>query len=62
MDKNINDNDRIIIGVREWAIGETLKSLDPWLNPNAREVKDNVGKVVEYAKGLEEYVLREITV
>ena len=61
MDKNKNDNDRIIIGVREWAIGETLRSLDPWINPDARAIKENVGKVVEYAKGLEEYVLRGIT-
>jgi len=28
MDKNINDNDRIVIGVREWVIQQTLLHTD----------------------------------
>lgn len=59
MDKNINDDDRIVIGVREWAISETMRNLSPLATIDAREIKENVNKVVEYAKGLEKYVLRE---
>jgi len=63
MDKNIDDNDRIIIGVREWAVDSVFTKgfgLDRWLI-NTDEVKMIVASVVVgIAKELEEYVLRGI--
>ena len=57
MNKEINDNDRIIIGVREWALRETLRSIDPWIHPDRKEIKEDAGKVIGFAQKLEEYVL-----
>ena len=66
MDKNINDNDRIIIGVREWAFQTVLS--DPWCGHNWEEdrlSRDEAKKrttedLLATAKKLEEYVLRDI--
>ena len=62
MDKNINDNDRIIIGVREWAIETVLEkglALDRWLQKG--EVSIDGESVIEQAGKFEEYVLGGIT-
>ena len=59
MNKNIDDNDRIVIGVREWAIHEVFQEgfgLDRWL---ASTIDASV--VVEIAKELEKYVLGDIS-
>jgi len=50
MNKEINEFDRMIIGVREWAVGEALRRIE---NPVSSEV-------TKYAKELEKYVLRGI--
>jgi len=47
MNKNIDDEDRIVIGVREWAVETALKN-------RAKR------KSIEYARELEDYVLRGI--
>ena len=63
MDKNISDNDRIVIGVREWAIDSVFTKgfgLDRWLQPDQKEKRINADVVVEIATELEKYVLREI--
>jgi hypothetical protein len=57
MDKNIDDNDRIVIGVREWAIQEILRDglqMDRWNRPNS---PPDTKAICEIAKRLEEYVL-----
>jgi len=66
MDKNINDNDRIVIGVREWAFKTVLS--DPYCGQNWEE--DRVGRdeakkrttesLLGTAAKLEEFVLRDI--
>ena len=56
MDKNINDNDRIIIGVREWAVHEATTIHYDLL---AEKLTD-ASALVETATKLEEYVVREI--
>ena len=39
MDKNISNNDRIIIGVREWAVQTVLG--DKWIGTNlVKEIKE----------------------
>jgi len=48
MDRNINDNDRIVIGVREWAIEKVY------------EKGDDVEIRLKTASKLEEFVLRDI--
>ena len=63
MDKEINDKDRIIIGVREWAVDSVFMKgfgLDRWLLSDERSKKIDAGVVVKIAKTLEEYVLRDI--
>ena len=58
MDKNINDHDRIIIGVREWAI-QTAAG-DFFVDTNLIEAirKTRCAKpIIEMATALEEYVL-----
>ena len=58
MDKNINDDDRIIIGVREWAI-ETVftKGLeaDRWYQhdkiPDTKAVCELASQLAEYVLG-----------
>ena len=63
MDKNINDNDRIIIGVREWAVDSVFTKgfgLDRWLITEEDVKKINAKVIVEIAKELEEYVLRDV--
>jgi hypothetical protein len=63
MDKNINDNDRIIIGVREWAIDSVFTKgfgLDRWLLITEEDKKIDAKAVVGVAQELEEYVLRDI--
>ena len=60
MDKNINDNDRIIIGVREWAVDTVFIKgfgLDRWLLVTEADKKIDAKVVVEIAQELEEYVL-----
>lgn len=52
MNKEINEFDRIIIGVREWAVGETLRQ--------GHFVGQGVDTATDYALKLEEYVLRGI--
>lgn len=52
MNKEINDLDRIIIGVREWAAEKTLDY--GYFNGYTEE------RVIVKAKELEEYVLRGI--
>ena len=61
MDKNINDNDRIIIGVREWAVETIFKlgmGMDRWLQKEG--AMPDTKTVLEEATRLEEYVVREI--
>ena len=61
MDKNINDNDRIIIGVREWALQTVLG--DKWVGRNlVEEAKEtgNTKAIVETATELEGYVLGDM--
>lgn len=68
MDKKINDDDRIIIGVREWSFTTVLT--DPWCGRNWTEDRVNCfneGKkertteqLLGTAKELEKYVLRGI--
>ena len=63
MNKNINDNDRIIIGVREWAVDSVFTKgfgLDRWLQDDEHTKKINAGVVVELAAKLEGYVLKGI--
>jgi len=63
MDKNIIDDDRIIIGVREWAFKTVLS--DPWCGHNwemdrvdKKEASKRTTKdLLETAKKLEKYVL-----
>jgi len=60
MDKNINDNDRIIIGVREWAIEQTVREdMWKWLPLTNKEIYD-LDSILEVAMKLEEHVLRDI--
>jgi len=62
MDKYINDEDRIVIGVREWAIQTVLG--DKWIESNlVKDVRDRgtTESVVKIAEELEEYVLGGIT-
>lgn len=49
MNKEINELDRMIIGVREWAVEETLS--------DGSYKGFEAEKMLEYAKKLEEYVL-----
>jgi hypothetical protein len=59
MDKNINELDRLIVGVREWAV-ETVMG-DKWVGRNlVKEAQktENTSAIVETATKLEEYVLR----
>jgi len=61
MDKNIYDNDRIIIGVREWAIERALG--DFWIDTNlVKAIRDGgtTQEVTKVAKELEEYILEGI--
>ena len=60
MNKNINDDDRIIIGVREWAVDTVFIKgfgLDRWLLVTEADKKIDAKVVVEIAQELEEYVL-----
>jgi len=57
MNKEINDIDRMIIGVREWAVETTLRNTTEWANPNTGGYAPSAGNVVGYAKELEKYVL-----
>jgi len=60
MNKNINDDDRIIIGVREWAVDTVFIKgfgLDRWLLITEADKKIDAKVVVEIAQELEEYVL-----
>ena len=60
MNKEINELDRMTIGVREWAVETILTKgleMDRWLRP---ESPPNTGTVCELATQLEEYVLRGI--
>ena len=60
MDKEIQDLDRIVIGVREWSVETVFRlglGLDRWL-AKAGEVPDTK-IVLEEATKLEEYVLRD---
>ena len=50
MNKEINELDRMIVGVREWAVQETAEGLG----------FVEVDSLLECAKKLEEYVLRGI--
>ena len=62
MDKQTNELDRIIIGVREWAIQTVLG--DKWIEGNlVKDVRDGgtTESMVKIAKELEEYVLGGIT-
>lgn len=52
MNKEINDNDRIVIGVREWAVKEAMSIHFDLFKDNP----DIVG-VVKTATELEKYVL-----
>lgn len=60
MDKNINDEDRIVIGVREWAVETVLG--DKWVGTNLVKQKGKgvTKDIVEAAAKLEEYVLRGV--
>ena len=58
MDKNINDNDRIIIGVREWAVQEVLNWNDGVLLGEDKIKRTDI--LTGIAQKLEEYVLRDI--
>jgi len=61
MNKNINDNDRIIIGVREWAVETIFRlgmGMDRWLHNE--DAMPDTKTVLEEATKLEEYVVREI--
>jgi len=58
MDKNISDNDRIVIGVREWAIQTALG--DKWVGMNLVAETRTTGEtniLRRIAAELEEYVL-----
>ena len=58
MDKNISDNDRIVIGVREWAIQTVLG--DKWLETNlVKEIREggSTKVLLEMASRLGSYVL-----
>jgi len=60
MDKEINELDRIVIGVREWAVVTVFSKgleADRWLN---HEKIPDAKVVCELAKNLEEYVLTGI--
>ena len=60
MNKNIIDDDRIIIGVREWAVDTVFIKgfgLDRWLLVTEADKKIDAKVVVEIAQELEEYVL-----
>ena len=60
MNKNIIDDDRIIIGVREWAVDTVFIKgfgLDRWLLITEADKKIDAKVVVEIAQELEEYVL-----
>lgn len=50
MNKEINELDRMIVGVREWAVQETVRGLG----------FVQVDSVVECAEELEKYVLKGI--
>ena len=56
MDKNITDDDRIIIGVREWAIQQTLLYGSDVSTPKPVPVDS----ILNYAGRLEKFVLGEI--
>lgn len=59
MDKNINDEDRIAIGVREWAVEKTLQCLKEGLIEQVHDDGEPM-TVLGMTKLLEEYVLRGI--
>ena len=57
MNRNISEEDRIVIGVREWAIQETLKCLKDGVDVhNKKQPKTVMGM----AEQLEKFVLRGI--
>lgn len=63
MNKEINEQDRIIIGVREWAVQEVIKDgleMDKWLSYERRGNPIDAVYVCEVAQKLEGYVLRDI--
>ena len=55
MNKEINELDRMIIGVREWALQQILD--EAW---KRREAARDLDEAIAEAKKLEEYVLRDI--
>ena len=55
MDKNISDNDRIIIGVREWAVKEAYL-----IHYDVLQDHPNIAGIVKTATELEEYILKGV--
>ena len=53
MNKQTNELDRMIVGVREWAVEKTLR--DTGYSGTVVDTKE----ILEYAQKLEDFVLRE---
>lgn len=61
MNKEINEFDRMTIGVREWAIERVLCEESLWEDAATfPKIREDVGIILEAAGKLEEFVLGDI--